>query len=399
MKRITSRIKSTAVTGLIAAILLSVIIAVPGCGTDGDDITKSLNTYATEDTSYITKLADYKNFTIKKDISANDAEVNDKYLSAISELASKNDQTADPPVIDPLFTKFAELNSGEGTVAEDGDFICFDYDVSVDGEALSGGKASYVLTWLGSGNFIPGFDESIIGHEAGTEFPITVTFHAPYPQNTDLENKEAVFVINLRYIFPRITDDSVKVLLEFAERSFEETKVDESAVFEPSYTDAESYVALMKKQIRENKEASWAQNEEGLIMEALYKGSEYSGIPQDKIDSFKKSVEDAAAMYGISTEAYLYYAYGGVSVGEQFDELARFQVCARGIFAAIIQREKMKITQAEFDEKAAVIAANYGYDSAQELISEAGVENICNSIFIDEVISMLKKNVKVEVIE
>lgn len=401
MKHIFSHIKNTSVIAIIAIILLAIIIAAPGCSTDkkpDDDITKGLNTYASEDTSYIVKLADYHDFTITKDVSVSAAEINDSYLSHVSELASRNDMTVDPPVFDPIFEKLCSIVPA-GKTAETGDFIVFDYSGIIDGEPLTGGKASYQLTWLGSGHFIPGFEESIVGHAAGTTFPINVTFPSSYPQNTDLENKEVVFDITIRYILPGITDEAVNVLLEYEKTNFDETKLDESAVFSPSYKNATEYIGYTKNSLKSSKESSFEQNIDGHIMEYLYKNSEFGTVPESLIKSFKDSVESAAAMYGITVETYLYYAYGGVSMGEQYDELARFQVCTRGIFSKIIQNEKMTISQAEFEEKGARIAENYDYESIDELVANAGKENVLNSILIDKVMTLLKENVKYQVIE
>ncbi len=382
---------------LVAFVLLACIIAVTGCN-NSNDITKDLNTYKNEDTSYITRLADYRNFKITKNVSVSSDDVNKAYLDEISELSSRNDLSVTPPVMDPIFEKFAALVA-EDKLSENGDFICFDYDGSLDGEPLSGAKASFQYTWLGSGHFIPGFEESIVGHKAGTTFPITVTFPSSYPQNTDLENKEVVFEITLRYILPGITDEAIGVLLEYEETAFDENKVDETASFTPNYTNGEEYIAFIRNKLKTSKEQTFEDNIEGYIMEALYKGSEFGQVPEAMIQSFKESVESAAAMYGVSLEMYLYYAYGGISTGAQFDELAKFQVCTRAIFGEIIKRENMTITQAEFDESAAVFAENYGYDSVAEFISSATKDNICNSIFINRIMDMLKQNVTIEVIE
>lgn len=393
MKNISANIKKNIVISIII-ILLSIIIAAPGCNRNN---TKKLETYATEDSSYITKLADYRNIKLTKDISVSDDEINDSYLSEISGMSSRNDFSADPAVIDPSFAKLAALTA-EDKVTETGDFICFDYAGKIDGETLTGGVASYQFTWLGSGNFIPGFEEGIVGHTAGETFPITVTFPSSYPQNRDLENKEVIFDITIRYIFPGITDDSIGVLNEYKKIVFDESKVNDDDVFKASYTNAEEYKAYVKSSIRSSKESSFESNLEGYIMEKLYKTCEYGTIPRDKIDSFKKSVEDAAAMYGISTEIYLYYAYGGMSI-DDFDELAKFQVCSRGIFSAIIKAEGMTISDAEFAEKAAIIAKNYNYDSVDDLIAAAGKENILNSIYINMVLDLLKSCVTYEIIE
>ena len=406
MKNTATKIRKIAIIAIII-ILLAIIIAAPGCkndkktpkraSADPKDITAYLDTYASEDASYILELADYRNLTITKDLSVSESEINDVYLSEISKLSSRNDFSADPQVIDPLFEKFASLTPAD-KLTEEGDFICFDYSGKIDGEPLTGGIASYQFTWLGSGNFIPGFEESIVGHAAGTTFPITVTFPSSYPQNTDLENKEVVFDITVRYIFPGITDDAIAALVDYERTAFNETKVKEEDVFEPAYTTAAGYRDKVRASVRAEKETTFEQNLEGYIMEKIYKESKYGTVPQDKIDSFKQSVQSAADMYGVTLEIYLYYAYGGMSLAE-FDELARFQVCARSIFTSIINNENMIITQEEFDEKSEVIAENYGYDSAAQLISEAGKENVCNSIYIEKAIALLKSLVKVEVIE
>ncbi|MCR5055818.1 MAG: FKBP-type peptidyl-prolyl cis-trans isomerase [Clostridia bacterium] len=392
MKNISANIKKNIVISIIIIILLSIIIAAPGCSKK-----ETLKTYATEDTSYILKLADYRNLKLKKDISVSDDEINDTFLKAISDMSSRNDFSADPVVIDPSFAKLTALVS-EDAVTKNGDFICFDYSGVLDDKPLSGGVASYQFTWLGSGNFIPGFEEGIVGHTAGETFSITVTFPSSYPQNTDLENKEVVFNITVRYILPGITDESIGVLNEYNKIVFDESKVKDDDVFKPSYANAEEYRTYVKSKLRADKETSFSNNLEGLIMEQLYKTSEFGEVPQDRIDSFKKSVEDIAAMYGVSTEIYLYYAYAGMSIS-QFDELARFQVCARGIFSAIIKAEKMNISESEFKEKAAIIAKNYEYESVDALIEAAGKENVYNSIYTDKVLTLLKECVTFEVIE
>ncbi|MBP1588550.1 MAG: FKBP-type peptidyl-prolyl cis-trans isomerase [Clostridia bacterium] len=358
------------------------------------DILKGLNTYASYDVSYIDKLADYNNVTVTKNLTVTDEDVAQMYLDAITVIAQRNDFTADPPVIDGIYDELVKLVPA-GIECKEGDIICFDYSGRTEEGPLTGGIAYYNYTMLGSGHFIPGFEESIVGHKAGTPFDITVTFPSSYPQNRDLENKDVTFEILIHHILPGLSDESAKLLSDAEKRNFDETKTDDSEEFTPSYTTAAEYRQYITGELTRDREQSFEDNLESTIMYKLYTESTFKELPQIEIDSFKRSVEDAARTYGVTTEVYLYYAYGGLSSEEDFNELARYQVATKGIMSAICQNEKFTLSQAEFDEKAALIAENYNYESPKQLVEEVGIENVCNSIIIEFVLDYLKEHVSV----
>ncbi len=396
MKKSKTTSRKIAVSAVIIVVTLLVAFILPSCKKgDSDNVLEGISTYATYDISYITKLADYKNITVTNDLTVSDDEVRDSYLEAVENIMARCDFTADEPTVDPIFEKLVASTGGR-TVTEEGDIVCFDYAGQLDGEPLEGGTAQYTTAILGAGYFIPGFEESIIGHETGTEFDIFVTFPESYPQNTDLENKEVCFTIFVHYIIPAISDASVAVLSEYEETVFDETKTDESKTFVPQYSTAAEYVEYVKEQLRTEADLNFQSNLEGHIMYALYSGSEFSNVPQTEIDNFKKSVEETAAGYGVSTDVYLYYAYGGITTQEEYDELARFQVCTRGIVAAVVQGEKMTVTREELNTEAASLAEQYGYESGDSLISMVGIENVCNAILAEKAVDLLIANTTVD---
>ena len=390
-------------TAVIICIIISAAIfagVAGGCGSTvntDDNVLAGINTYASGDVSCIEKLADYKNIVITKDLTVTEDDVAEKYLESVSSISERNDFTADPPEIDEIYAELVALVPA-GTECQKGDIICFDYNGRTEEGPLSGGVAHFVLTMLGAGHFIPGFEESIIGHKTGETFDITVTFPDSYPQNRDLENKEVVFEILVHHIIPPISDESVRLLSEHEKREFDEIKTNESDEFKPSYSGAEEYRTYITEKLRQDLAQSFDQNLESTVMYKLYTETEFGELPQNEIDSFKKSVEEAAASYGISTEVYLYYAYGGMSTEEEFNELARYQVATKAIMSAICQNENYTLSKAEFDEKAALIAANYEYGSAEELIEDAGIENVCNSIIVEFVLDLLKENTTIETV-
>ena len=391
----TTSFKAIATAAILVTAIFSAFVLSSCKKKDSGNVLEGISTYASYDTSYITKLADYKNITVTNDLSVTDEDVRNTYLETLESIMARCDFTADEPVIDPIFSHLVECTGGR-KVTEKGDIICFDYAGKLDGEPLEGGTAQYTTSILGAGYFIPGFEESIIGHETGTDFDIFVTFPESYPQNTDLQNREVCFNIYVHYILPAITDDSVAVLLEYEKTTFDETKTDESKTFVPQYSTAAEYVEHIKEQMRTEAKLNFNSNLEGHIMYALYSGSEFSNVPQAEIDNFKKSVEETAAGYGVSTEVYLYYAYGGIATQEEYDELARFQVCTRGIVAAVVQSEKMTVTRDELDTRAASLAQEYGYDSAEALISAVGIENVCNAILAEKAVNLLIANTTVD---
>ncbi|WP_411676692.1 trigger factor [Caproicibacter sp.] len=124
--------------------------------------------------------------------------------------------------VDAEIEKVRDRNSRMVTVedreAQNGDTAVIDFDGYVDGEAFSGGKAENYSLQLGSGQFIPGFEDQVIGHKSGDEFEVNVKFPEDYGAK-ELAGKEAVFKIKLHEIkmkeLPQVDDDFVKDVSEF----------------------------------------------------------------------------------------------------------------------------------------------------------------------------------------
>lgn len=124
-------------------------------------------------------------------------------------------------LIDEEIERVRDRNSRMVTVedraAEDGDTAVIDFEGFCDGEAFEGGKAEEYNLVLGSGNFIPGFEEQIVGHNTGDEFTIDVKFPEEY-QSEQLKGKDAQFKIKLHEIknkeLPEVDDDFVKDVSE-----------------------------------------------------------------------------------------------------------------------------------------------------------------------------------------
>ena len=127
----------------------------------------------------------------------------------------KTVHTVTDEAVDAELKRVQERNARELTregAAQNGDIADIDFEGFVDGVAFEGGKAEHYSLTLGSGSFIPGFEDQIVGHSAGEEFDVNVTFPTEY-QAAELAGKEAVFKTTLNYIKesknPDLTDDWV----------------------------------------------------------------------------------------------------------------------------------------------------------------------------------------------
>ena len=133
----------------------------------------------------------------------------------------KTVHTVDEAAVDAELKRVQERNARELTregTAENGDIVDIDFEGFVDGVAFEGGKAEHYSLTLGSGSFIPGFEDQIVGHAAGEEFDVNVSFPEQY-QAAELAGKPAVFKIKLHEVkykeLPALDDELAKDCSEY----------------------------------------------------------------------------------------------------------------------------------------------------------------------------------------
>ena len=198
----------------------------------------------------------------------------------------------------------------EDRPAENGDIAVIDFEGFVDGVAFEGGKGENHNLTLGSGQFIPGFEEQIIGHNTGDEFDVNVKFPEDYHAE-DLKGKDAVFKVKLHEIkkkeLPPVDDDLVKDVSDFD--TLEEYKADIRKKLEESrerqakddvdnqlidklieLMQAEIPEAMYENKINEDiREFGYRLQSQGLDLDTYLK---YTGMDKDKIrESFKPQAE------------------------------------------------------------------------------------------------------------
>ena len=202
------------------------------------DVSRSYYDY---DLSYMS-LGKYKGVEIKKDLTVQEKEIRQSYFDDLKSLSSFNKKDDKGNTVEAdIYKKYTAMQEKERAV-KDGDLIYFDYSGFLDGKAFDGGTAKNQELLIGSGNFIPGFEEAVIGHTPGSECSIDVTFPKDY-HAADLAGKAVIFKITIHYIYPEMTEASVDLLEEAYKLKFEEeaSKSSEEKTYKPSFTDVASY--------------------------------------------------------------------------------------------------------------------------------------------------------------
>ena len=245
--------------------------------------------------------------------------------------------------LDALREKNVTVETVDDRAAENGDDVVIDFEGFKDDVAFEGGKAEDFTLSLGSGQFIPGFEDQIVGHNAGEEFDINVTFPEEY-QVKELAGAPAVFKIKLKSIskkvMPELDDDMVKDSTEF-------DTVDE-------------YKADVKKKLEEANEKHADSEVEAKIFDKVIENMT-AEIPQvmfdNRVNEMVSELEQRLAPQGISLDLYMQYTGQTIdTVKKAYAEQAEKQVKLRLALEKIAKLENIEVTEdelkAEFDKLA-----------------------------------------------
>lgn len=271
----------------------------------------------------------------------------------------------------------SRLVTVEDRAAEMGDTAEIDFEGFVDGVAFEGGKGENYPLELGSGSFIPGFEEQVVGHKSEEEFDVNVTFPEEYAEK--LAGKDAVFKCKIHEIkskeLPELDDDFAKDVSEFD--TLDELKAD------------------LKKQIADRKTASANTDFENQLLEQVCDNMEVE-IPECMFDQkCDEMIQDYAyrlQMQGIDLNTYLgYLGQTQEQFKAQFMDGAKQQVKTQIALDAIVEAEKLEATEDEINAEIDKLAAQYDMEAdkikaavpqdqiAKDVTTKKAVDLIVNS--------------------
>lgn len=248
--------------------------------------------------------------------------------------------------IDGKRKAYAELELVEDGALENGNTAIFDFEGFVDGVAFEGGKAENYSLEIGSGQFIPGFEEQMIGLKIGEEKTITVTFPEEY-QAENLKGKKADFKIKLheikKRVLPELSDEFVKEL--------ELEKINTVA----------EYVTYVKEVLADEKAEASENKFESDVIKLVVDNAKVDvpeALVQDEVDRLFGQIENQAKMYNITAEQLLsFYGIGDVEQYKKTIEPSAYNnVKQRAVFLKIADVEKVKVLAKDYNAEFELIA-------------------------------------------
>ena len=291
-------------------------------------------------------------------------------------------------LIDKEIESVRDRNSRMVTVedrpAEMGDTTVIDFEGFVDGVAFEGGKAEKFSLSLGSGNFIPGFEEQVVGHSTGEEFTITVTFPEDY-QAEELKGKEAEFKIVLHEIktkeLPEVDDEFVKDVSE------KETVAEYRE--ELRETIAKRLADEAEKDIDNQISEKLVELAQGDIPEAMY---------ERQVDEMIRDFEARLRSQGLNVGLNDYLQYMGMdmdSLRNVYRADAEKIVKRKLVLEAIAKKENIEVTDEDVEKEYADIAETYKIE-VEQVKAAIPAETIKSDLTVRKALEFVKENAVIQ---
>ncbi|KRO18321.1 trigger factor [Lacticaseibacillus saniviri JCM 17471 = DSM 24301] len=276
----------------------------------------------------------------------------------------------------------AELVVQEDTPAEKGDTVVIDYVGTVDGVEFDGGSAKNYSLELGSGSFIPGFEDQLIGHKSGEDVTVNVTFPEEY-QASELAGKDAVFQTTIHEVkrqeLPELDDDFAKDLDDGVD-TLDELK------------------AKLKEELQDQKNTAAEDAVQDAAIKQAVDNAEIKDVPEAMID---QEVHNQMDQYlgnmqrqGISPK--MYYQLTGTTeedLHKQFESDAETRVKTNLVLEAIVAAEKIEPTEDQVNAEIKDLAADYNME--ESAVRQALTEDMLkHDIGVKEAIKLITDSAK-----
>ncbi len=318
---------------------------------------------ATCTTKPVVDIKDYKGINVKKTVNA----VTDEAVEhEIGHMLEKNSRTI----------------SVDDRAAQNGDDVVIDFEGFKDGVAFDGGKAEKFTLKLGSGQFIPGFEDQVVGHNIGDEFDINVTFPEDY-QAKELAGAPVVFKIKLHEIktteLPELDDDFVKDTSDF--NTVDELRAD------------------VRKHLEEDAEKQADNEVETAILDAVISKLE-GEIPEvmyeNKVNDMIEDLSQRLAQQGIQLDMYLQFTGMTMdSLKTTYREQAEKQVKLRLALEKVVELEAIEPTEEEIEQEFAHIGEHYNMpvETVKQYIR---AEDIKLDVAVGKAVDLIKESAVIE---
>ena len=295
------------------------------------------------------------------------------------EIEKKSTEVTDELIekeIEQVRERNSRLVTVEDRAAENGDTAVIDFEGFVDGEAFEGGKSEGYNLSLGSGNFILGFEEQIVGHKAGEEFSIFVNFPEEY-QAEELQGKEAEFKIVLHEIktkeLPEVDDEFVQDVSD--KETLEEYKE------ELRETVGKRLVDEAEKDVDDKIAEKLMELVQGEIPEAMY---------ENQTNEMIRDFENRLRSQGLDMDTYMRYMGMDVNALKgMYRTDAEKRVKLRLALETIAKKENIEVTEADLDEEYGKLAETYKMD-VDKVKAAIAADSLSEDVRVQKALDLVK---------
>lgn len=352
------RMKRVAAT-ILAAVLAATSLV--GCGSGGEE-----NLSKVDSEKYVTKLGEYKGMQL----TGSATEITDEYLESYIDYMLENSKqpvaiTEDRPV-------------------QTGDVVNIDYVGKKDGVAFDGGTAQgYDLT-IGSGSFIEGFEDGLIGAKAGETLDLNLTFPENYPAE-DLAGQAVVFTVTVNTIGelvrPELTDEYVQSLgMDYCQN-------------------VEEFYDVVRQSLEDSANATLENELQTQVIEKLMEICEFTEeVPEEMFNYYKEQIDanfvNSASAVGMEKADYITQYYGMTEEQYQSEiETGALNSARQAIVCSMIaEKEGIEVTDDELNAKIEENYANFGYESVDAYMESGNAEDYRDYLLTMEVLDFLLDN-------
>ncbi len=348
--------KKKLITAMLSVLM---VLTAAACGKKGTSDLVYLKDF--DATNYV-ELGDYKNVEIsveKPTVTDDEVERSIQYL-----LQSRSTKV-------PVTGRAAEL----------GDVANIDYEGKLDGVAFEGGTAAGYDLILGSGSFIPGFEDGVVGMEIGETKDLEISFPDPYKNNPDLSGKPVVFTVTLNSL-------SIQEPAELNDEFVAGLGLEECS-------NVEEFRQYLHDDLMERKTLQYEDDKANAIVGELESNTTYKTAPDGMVDRMKDTllanVSVYAQAYGSDVGTYVSNIYGGTA--EEYEETLRAQASLMAqryiMLAAIAQKEGIFVSDEELEEQLKEEAENSGYQSVEDFKAEIDTEAYREYLLVEKMMDYL----------
>ena len=375
--------------GKIAKILVAGLIGLQliGCSNENKETTE--DTQVTENTQAAGKESSmiyFDEIDVENNVTLGDY----KGIEVVNSAAEVSDEEVDA-YIEYMMSMYSDLEEvTDRDVIENGDVANIDYEGKKDGVAFEGGTAAGYDLAIGSGTFIPGFEEGLVGVKKGETVDIPLTFPENY-HAADLAGAEVVFTVTVNGIYQEVTS-------EFNDEFVEGLGIE-------NVTTTEEYRAYLKSMMEESYAEQAKQDVEFQVISIVTENAQVKEVAQGLIDKFYEinmsNMSYQASMYGMDVESFVSSYYGMDAETFEAETAAAAEESAKQAMVCLKIAAQENITVSEEEMNAAIEEnyAAYGYAGVEEFKSTVDLQEYKDSLLLTKIVDFLVENATITEVE